>query len=75
MKSFSRSDRYVALALATEPPSSLGDRVPQGRSLDWLTHPRLIEPIGYVPPGEFEEEYYHKGAQRDDRVLEELSLH
>jgi len=47
-------------------------------TLEWVdrfNHARLLEPIGYVPPGEFEEEYYRKEAQRDDRVLKELSLH
>jgi len=31
--------------------------------VDWFNHRRLLEPIGYVPPAEYEAQYY---AQRDD---------
>ena len=39
--------------------------------VDWFNHPRLLNPIGYVPPVECEEQYYrilklelkrHRGA-------------
>ena len=30
--------------------------------VDWFNHRRLLEPLGYVPPAEFEAEYYR---QRD----------
>ena len=26
--------------------------------VDWFNHRRLLEPIGHVPPAEFEREYY-----------------
>jgi transposase InsO family protein len=26
--------------------------------VDWFNHRRLLEPIGYVPPAEYEAEYY-----------------
>jgi putative transposase len=34
--------------------------------LDWFKHRRLLEPIGYVLPAEFEQEYYdtHQTATR-----------
>ena len=28
--------------------------------VDWFNHRRLLEPIGYVPPAEFEEAYRRK---------------
>ena len=31
--------------------------------VDWFNHRRLLEPIGYVPPAEYEAQYY---AQLDD---------
>ena len=32
--------------------------------VDWFNHRRLLEPLGYVPPAEFEAEYYrHRDAQ------------
>jgi transposase InsO family protein len=43
--------------------------------VDWFNHARLLEPIGYVPPAEFEEAYYaHAASERDER-LKETSLH
>ena len=30
--------------------------------VDWFTHRRLLEPLGYVPPAEFEETYYQGQA-------------
>jgi putative transposase len=30
--------------------------------VDWFNHRRLLEPIGYVPPAEYEAEYYAKAA-------------
>ena len=30
--------------------------------VDWFNHRRLLEPIGHVPPAEFENEYYHQRA-------------
>ena len=28
--------------------------------VDWFNHRRLLEPIGHVPPAEFEEAYYRQ---------------
>jgi len=30
--------------------------------LDWFNHRRLLEPIGYVPPAEYEAQYYEQAA-------------
>jgi transposase InsO family protein len=30
--------------------------------VDWFNHRRLLEPIGHVPPAEYEAEYYAKAA-------------
>ncbi len=30
--------------------------------VDWFNHRRLLEPIGYVPPAEYEARYYEKAA-------------
>jgi transposase InsO family protein len=30
--------------------------------VDWFNHRRLLEPIGYVPPAEYEERYYQQAA-------------
>jgi transposase InsO family protein len=30
--------------------------------VDWFNHRRLLEPIGYVPPAEFEARYYEQAA-------------
>lgn len=30
--------------------------------VDWFNHRRLLEPIGYVPPAEYEAEYYAQAA-------------
>jgi transposase InsO family protein len=30
--------------------------------VDWFNTRRLLEPIGYVPPAEYEEQYYHQAA-------------
>jgi putative transposase len=30
--------------------------------VDWFNHRRLLEPIGYLPPAEYEERYYAKAA-------------
>ena len=28
--------------------------------VDWFNHQRLLEPIGYVPPVEYEREFYRR---------------
>jgi putative transposase len=43
--------------------------------VDWFNHRRLLEPIGYVPPAEFEKEYYRQAASREEEALKQLSLH
>lgn len=30
--------------------------------VDWFNHRRLLEPIGYLPPAEFEARYYQQAA-------------
>ena len=30
--------------------------------VDWFNHRRLLEPIGYMPPAEFETRYYQQAA-------------
>ena len=30
--------------------------------VDWFNHGRLLEPIGYVPPAEYEARYYEQAA-------------
>jgi putative transposase len=37
-------------------------------TLEWVAlynHRRLLEPLGYVPPAEFEQAYYDRQAARD----------
>jgi putative transposase len=42
--------------------------------VDWFNHHRLLEPIGYVPPAEFEAAYW-KQVHADDRaILKDPSL-
>ena len=35
--------------------------------VDWFNHRRLLEPIGYVPPAEYEARYYARAGRRIDR--------
>ena len=42
--------------------------------VDWFNHRRLFEPIGSIPPAEFEEEYYRQAAPTEDEALKQLSL-
>jgi len=30
--------------------------------IDWFNHRRLLAPIGYMPPAEYEERYYEQAA-------------
>ena len=32
--------------------------------VSWFNHQRLLEPIGYIPPAEAEENYYRQQAER-----------
>ncbi len=44
--------------------------------VDWFNHTRLLEPIGYVPPAEFEEAYYAQAAATEaEEGLKQKSLH
>jgi len=44
--------------------------------VDWFNHTRLLEPLGYVPPSEFEEAYYaHAAATQTAEGLKQKSLH
>ena len=41
----------------------------------WFNHHRLLEPIGYVPPVEYEEAFYRPHqAQADTRTLKQTCL-
>jgi len=42
--------------------------------VDWLNNSRLLEPIGYIPPVEFEERYYRRQALCEDEGLKQPSL-
>ncbi|MGH7424725.1 MAG: IS3 family transposase [Candidatus Methylomirabilales bacterium] len=42
--------------------------------VDWFNHRRLLEPIGNVPPAEFEDTYHRKEAQGEATGLRESSL-
>ena len=44
--------------------------------VDWFNKTRLLEPIGYVPPSEFEKEYYALAAATEaEERLKQTSLH
>ena len=43
--------------------------------VDWFNHRRLFEPIGNIPPAEFEEAYYARAASEKDEALKQTSLH
>jgi putative transposase len=44
--------------------------------VDWFNNARLLEPLGYVPPAEFEETYYALSvATEEEERLKEESLH
>jgi putative transposase len=42
--------------------------------VDWFNHRRLMEPIGHVPPAEFEEAYHRKEDPSHSPVLTNSSL-
>jgi putative transposase len=42
--------------------------------VDWFNNRRLLEPIGYIPPAEFEERYYRDQPLVEDEGLKQLSL-
>ena len=43
--------------------------------VDWFNNHRLLEPIGYIPPAEFEEMFYREQTLIEDEGLKQLSLH
>ena len=44
--------------------------------VDWFNHQRLLEPLGYVPPSEFEAAYSaHAAASTEEEGLKQKSLH
>jgi putative transposase len=43
--------------------------------VDWFNHRRLLEPIGYVPPVEFEAAYDRREAPSSATGLKKPSLH
>jgi transposase InsO family protein len=42
--------------------------------VDWFDHRRLLEPIGYVPPAEFEAAYWSREDSKEDATLRDPSL-
>ena len=50
------------------PPQRPGDRLADAVQfatlewVDWFSHRRLLEPLGYVPPAEFEARYYQQAG-------------
>ena len=42
--------------------------------VDWFNHRRLLEPIGHVPPAEFEAAYYREEAPGKHDGLRQPSL-
>jgi putative transposase len=42
--------------------------------VDWFNHRRLLEPIGYVPPAEFEATYWRREAPGRTEGLKQPSL-
>jgi putative transposase len=42
--------------------------------VDWFNNRRLFEPIGHIPPAEFEEMYYLEQSLVEDEGLKQLSL-
>jgi putative transposase len=43
--------------------------------VDWFNNRRLLEPIGYIPPAEFEEMFYREQTLVEDEGLKQMSLH
>jgi putative transposase len=43
--------------------------------VDWFNNSRLLEPIGYLPPAEFEEIFYRERASAEEAGLKQPSLH
>ena len=42
--------------------------------VDWFNHRRLLEPIGHVPPAEFEAAFWGEEAPNRTAALKDLSL-
>lgn len=42
--------------------------------VDWFNHRRLLEPIGYIPPAEFEADYWRKEGEEETEGLKKSSL-
>ncbi len=42
--------------------------------VDWFNHRRLLEPIGNIPPAEFEAYYWGKEGQEETEGLKEPCL-
>jgi putative transposase len=43
--------------------------------VDWFNNRRLLEPIGHIPPAEFEEMFYREQVSAKEAGLKQLSLH
>jgi len=42
--------------------------------VEWFNQRRRLEPLGYLPPIQFEEEYYRQAAEEEETALKPLSL-
>ncbi len=64
---------YVAFVIDVYSRCIVGWRVSNSLKSDlalewvwWFNHRRLLEPISYIPPAEYEEAFYHQ--QKTDRL-------
>ena len=42
--------------------------------IDWFNHRRILEPIGDIPPAEYETDYYRQTSPADTAGLKQYSL-
>jgi transposase InsO family protein len=42
--------------------------------VDWFNHRRILEPIGDIPPAEYEANYYRQTSPAEDAGLKQDSL-
>jgi transposase InsO family protein len=42
--------------------------------IDWFNHRRILEPIGDIPPAEYEDSYYRQNSPAETTGLKQNSL-
>ncbi|MBS1261269.1 MAG: hypothetical protein MAG453_00590 [Calditrichaeota bacterium] len=42
--------------------------------MDWFNNRRLLEPIGYIPPAEFEQLYYQRQTDNEHTPVQATGL-